>query len=54
MAQLQSAAKSKGFWDFLKKASSWIKDSVHKVAKSFTSSFGAAQKHSRAYVNELA
>jgi len=35
MAQLQTAAESKDFWDFLKKAGNFIKDAAHKIAKTF-------------------
>ena len=47
---METAAQSKDFWAWIKKAGSWIKDTAHKVAKAF----GAAQTTSRAFVNELA
>jgi hypothetical protein len=29
LSQLESAAKAQGFWDFLKKAGDWIKNTAH-------------------------
>lgn len=36
LAQLESAAESKGFFDFLKKAGDWITGAVKKVTNIFT------------------
>ena len=47
LAQLETAAKAKDFWQFLRDAGDWVKATASKVAEVFT---GGAQVASREYV----
>ena len=51
LAQLESAAKAKDFWAFLRDAGDWIKNTADQVVAVFN---GGAQIMSREYVQQLA